>query len=71
MFSVFEFRREASMSLISLKNVSYSLGVRPLFSELSFAVEPGSEQRSLVSTVLGSQPYYNSSLAKLMLIQES
>lgn len=35
------------MSLISLKNVSYSLGVRPLFSELSFAVEPG-ERTALV-----------------------
>lgn len=35
------------MSLISLENVSYSLGARPLFSGLSFALEPG-ERTALV-----------------------
>ncbi len=35
------------MSLISLKNVSYSLGARTLFSELSFAIEPA-ERTALV-----------------------
>jgi ATP-binding cassette subfamily F protein 3 len=35
------------MSLISLKDVSYSLGARTLFSDLSFALEPG-ERTALV-----------------------
>ena len=35
------------MSLISLSDVSYSLGARTLFSDLSFAIEPG-ERTALV-----------------------